>query len=423
MQNVLSLNNFNLSYAGYNLILGNPSPTMYNVYTLESSGGVVSAIPNKGISGTEITLSNTAYTNYTFDSYSLTGATLKNVNQFDISNSDVYVEGNFTYHDPYNPLNLPPYTIRLLFTPQVTPHFDRGTATRLSQNPNVWDFTYENSNWDYIFENIDERSYLLEVRGANTTDVTSMIGLFGHCNSLSAVSAFDTSDVTNMRWMFHDCQKLSSVPLFDTHNVTNMANMFEGCWQLRSVPLYDTSNVTEMYAMFGTCYRLSSVPLFDTNNVEDMYRMFSGCSELKSVPLFDTSNVLSMTDMFYECSSLSSVPLFDTTNVTDMRDMFHRCYSLSSAPLFDTHNVREFSGMFYQCSSLSAVPLYDTTNAYNMNNMFSSAVNVKTGSLSLYQQASTQTTPPKYHTSTFKNCGINTTQGAAELAQIPSNWK
>jgi hypothetical protein len=79
--------------------------------------------------------------------------------------------------------------------------------------------------------------------------------------------------------------------------------------------------------------------------------------------------------------------------------------------------------MFYQCSSLSAVPLYDTTNAYNTTNMFRSAVNVKTGSLALYQQASTQTTPPTYHVGTFYNCGINTTQGAAELAQIPSDWK
>lgn len=236
-------------------------------------------------------------------------------------NSLIYSE------DPYNPLDLPPYTIRLLFTPQVTPHFDRGTATRLSQNPNVWDFTYENSNWDNIFPNLDERSYLLEVRGANTTNVTSMKNLFGYCTALSSVSAFDTSNVTSMVKMFYDCQTLSSVPLFDTHNVTDMVNMF------------------------------------------------------------------------------------------------YKCYSLSSAPLFDTYKVREFSGMFYQCSSLSAIPLYDTTNAYNMNNMFRSAINVKTGALSLYQQASTQTTPPTYHVGVFKDCGINTTQGAAELAQIPSNWK
>lgn len=73
-----------------------PVPTVYSVYTLESTGGSVSAVPNSGISGTEVTLSNTPATNYTFSSYSVTGATLKNTNQFDIGNSDVYVKGNFT---------------------------------------------------------------------------------------------------------------------------------------------------------------------------------------------------------------------------------------------------------------------------------------------------------------------------------------
>lgn len=31
--------------------------------------------------------------------------------------------------------------------------------------------------------------------------------------------------------------------------------------------------------------------------------------------------------------------------------------------------------------------------------------------------------PPTSHSSTFNNCGRDTTTGAAELAQIPSGWK
>jgi hypothetical protein len=41
----------------------------------------------------------------------------------------------------------------------------------------------------------------------------------------------------------------------------------------------------------------------------------------------------------------------------------------------------------------------------------------------LYQQASTQTNPPTNHDATFRSCGRDTTTGAAELAQIPSDWK
>jgi len=59
----------------------------------------------------------------------------------------------------------------------------------------------------------------------------------------------------------------------------------------------------------------------------------------------------------------------------------------------------------------------------DMTYMFKGCVAVQSGSLALYQQASTQATPPVYHDDCFKNCGKNTTTGAAELAQIPSSWK
>ena len=49
--------------------------------------------------------------------------------------------------------------------------------------------------------------------------------------------------------------------------------------------------------------------------------------------------------------------------------------------------------------------------------------NVESGALALYNQLSTQTTPPSNHSQTFYDCGSNTTTGAAELAQVPSDWK
>jgi hypothetical protein len=57
-----------------------------------------------------------------------------------------------------------------------------------------------------------------------------------------------------------------------------------------------------------------------------------------------------------------------------------------------------------------------------MNFMLQNCYKVETGALALYQQASTQATPPSKHDSTFWNCGRDTVTGAAELAQIPSSW-
>jgi len=58
-----------------------------------------------------------------------------------------------------------------------------------------------------------------------------------------------------------------------------------------------------------------------------------------------------------------------------------------------------------------------------MKSMFLNCKNVQYGALALYQQASTQTTPPSSHAKAFFNCGVSSQTGSAELAQIPSDWK
>ena len=103
--------------------------------------------------------------------------------------------------------------------------------------------------------------------------------------------------------------------------------------------------------------------------------------------------------------------------------MFQYCNSLTSVALFDTSLVTEMGLMFDDCNSLTAVPLFDTSSAVETSYMFANCYNVQSGALALYQQASTQANPPLYHSHTFHNCGRNTVTGAAELAQIPTDWK
>jgi len=86
-------------------------------------------------------------------------------------------------------------------------------------------------------------------------------------------------------------------------------------------------------------------------------------------------------------------------------------------------NVNNIGWMFKGCTSLTNVALFDTSKVTNMNYTFDGCTNVQSGALAFYQQASTQSNPPSKHTSTFRNCGKNTQTGAAELAQIPSDWK
>lgn len=219
--------------------------------------------------------------------------------------------------DPLNPLGLPPFTMRCKFASGVTPVPRTSSdvwdsAVLVDSVENIWDIIRNNTSWHWtMFDQQD----LLEVLGANTTDITDMGATFRNCISLERIALFDTSNVTIMggnsegEGMFNSCRSLKTVPLFNTRNVTTMRNMFRGSF------------------------------------------------------------------MYSEIMQLEEVPLFDTSSCTDMRRMFYYCK------------------------------------------------NVKSGALALYQQASSQAIPPTDHTGCFLNCGSDTTTGAAELAQIPSDWK
>ena len=167
-----------------------------------------------------------------------------------------------------------------------------------------------------------------------------------------------------------------------------------------------------------------------TTDVYDVYKsgtdfgsLFCNSENIIEVLGANTTGITNMSSMFYGCIYLTSVTLFNTSSVTDMRRMFQNCWYLNFVPLFDTSNVTNMLCMFQNCPDLTYVPLFDTSNVTNMLCMFKDCPYVQSGALALYQKASTQTNPPSSHTETFSNCGTATQTGAAELAQIPSDWK
>lgn len=264
--------------------------------------------------------------------------------------------GKLLCSGPYNPLNLPPFTIRVRFLPNTTPKkFNKGTATLVDGVNEIYDLTYKDPDWsELLYSQVN----LVEVIGANSTGVVNMSRMFESCTHLTDVALFDTSSVTDMNYMFYRC--------------TGGGDEFNG---LQSVPLFDTSSVTTMEWMFALCYDLTSVSLFNTSNVTDMNHMFYNCNTIQTIPTFNTSSVVNMEDMCGYCRELTVVPLFNTSKVTNISYAFELCSK------------------------------------------------VQTGALALYRQASSQANPPTNHKYTFNSCGIDTTTGSAELAQIPTSWR
>lgn len=190
----------------------------------------------------------------------------------------------------------------------------------------------------------------------------------------------------------------------NTTEVYDMTQMLVGCSALSSVKLFDTTNVTSMHFMFADCKSLKTVPHFNTHNVKDFYYMFDNCYNLITVPNFDFSN--------------ATGPRFEYSVFA----MFDECISLTHVPAFDLSNVKNFKSMFYGCTSLSAIPDFKIEQAENVDGMFYNCCNVETGIKSMYDKLSVLPSITS-HGGTFSYCGSNTTQGAAELAQIPSEWK
>lgn len=334
-------------------------------------------------------------------------------------------------YDPYNPLGLPSRTIRLRFTTGVTPSLSVGRLTQVSSDPNVWDYYYWSNDWSGL--DLHDQLDLLEVLGANTTGVISMVSLFKGCQYLQSVALFDTSSVSSasspasvygtMYQMFDGCASLTSVPLYDTSNVSGMAYMFRNCNSLTTVPLLDLSNTYSTASMFAGCTSLTSVPQFNTTTrLTSIDNMFQGCTSLTTVPLFDTSRVTGFTSVFDGCTSLTTVPLFDTSNGLRFDKMFRNCSSLTYAQPFDTSRATHLLDMFYGCSSITNVPLFNTIHVTDFDRIFAGCRSVTSGALALYQQASSQPIPPTGHNSSFSNCGADTATGLAELQQIPSTW-
>lgn len=156
--------------------------------------------------------------------------------------------------DPYNPLNLPANTIRVKFKSGYTPTMG-DTQTLVDSTNNIWDIYKQGNNIAYLF---NECYDLLEVLGANTSNVTNMSHMFTYCTALSSLKLFDTSTVTNMSYMFYVCSTLNNLPLFDTSNVTDMNGAFNRCGALTYIPLFNTSKVCGMGNTFWDCKNVQS---------------------------------------------------------------------------------------------------------------------------------------------------------------------
>lgn len=194
-----------------------------------------------------------------------------------------------------------------------------------------------------------------------------------------------------------------------------------------TIPEWLGEQLSPYRGMFCQCLALTDVCALSFPNVTFSPQLFNGCKYLNLAGL-SLPNTTSLNSAFKAGNNQYSYftnmgPITTSSALTDVEQMFYGARYLTTAPYFETSGVVIMESMLYGCEKITALPLYHTDSVANVETAFSGCTSVESGALALYTQMSTQASVPSNHKYTFRNCGSNTTTGAAELAQIPSGWK
>lgn len=151
-----------------------------------------------------------------------------------------------------------------------------------------------------------------------------------------------------------------------------------------------------------------------------------GCGKLKKIEnTLDVSNAtssISIQALLSSCYSLDSVNVTGLSGSTSMYVTFYSCYNIKTLPDMNTSAVTDFRSAFANMRQLEKIPDLDVSSATNVDSAFSSCFNVKEGILEMYNKLLALGNQITNHTNCFKDCGRDTEEGRAALAQIPQSW-
>lgn len=314
---------------------------------------------------------------------------------------------------------------------------------------NVWDWTNTNTSWATAFGGGSttnpgafadyENNPVKVIAAGDTSSVTDFSRFFQNCYAITEICPIDTSNATTVFLMFSHCEHCTKFPDMDLSSATETRAVYQACYEMVSAPniIFPTDHAYSLQNFFVNCVKLENVPLYDTSYCNNMQAMFCldshapGKSRLTHVPLFNTSNVTTMKTMFQRCESLIEVPEFDTSNVTNMSNMFAGGAAgdlpavdmkLESIPNFDYSKVTNFYDFMNHCINLSEIPEMNIeADVTDCSAMLKNCPNIKSGQKALYDKLSAIATITN-HADCFKDCGSDTEEGRAELAQIPVSW-
>ena len=191
-------------------------------------------------------------------------------------------------------------------------------------------------------------------------------------------------------------------------------------------------SVTPYDGMFRSNNSLMRVNcVLDFPNAVNCSSLFQSNQNMTYVEGVKIPKAFTTQSMFRDCYSLEEVKSIETSNaLTNVQQMFNSAGLKKQPPIFNTSKVSNFTSMFRGTSdsknNFIEIPEYEYSSAETVDYMFEECRKIESGIVSCYNKLSAlpAVTADKYsYSRCFRNCGKDTTSGAAELAQIPNSWK
>jgi surface protein len=280
-------------------------------------------------------------------------------------------------------------------------------------------------NW---FSGMSNLKDIEGLENLNTSSVTSMLGMFSGCSSLTTVdlSGFNTSSVTNMGNMFKDCTSLTELDLttFNTSSVVSCMGMFSGCSSLKNIYVFKTGKFVLdedciSTDMFTGCELL---PDFDASKVDKAMANCTGGYFTEKIIAWMGYEDSTKTMTFYynsdkdttEATSKYDIPT-KATSPDWMEEMYYagvekvvfdksfanarpasccgwfaelqKLTTIEGLENLNTSCTTDLSSMFMNCESLESIDLshFDTSNVTTVAGMFYECRGLKSIDLSTFK--------------------------------------
>lgn len=337
-----------------------------------------------------------------------------------------------------------------------TPAGYGGTWTKLrTKYTNIWDYTYvdntllnEFDNGNLAVENPpatrfwnDVENNPIKIIASNTSGCESFKRAFQGCWAITEIWELDTSDATNTYVTFSYCKNLKKICKLDLSESSDMRYMFQQCWNITEfeeiILPTDKSNLS-LEGMFVGCGSLEKIGgTFDLVSVSGMKATFAGCQKLEDITFDNSEGIKSLSFTFTACNKIpiQVIESLNTSICTNFSSMLCGSFTQPSSgysvrskmnninrmPDIDIAGATNVSYMFMECDikEIDATKLSVLSGFVNVRNMFKGNRNCKSGILDAYTALDAV---DSNHTECFKNCGIDTPTGRAELEQIPASW-